>query len=308
MPPHLSEQIIYSFSFKKGITLLENPSWPLCNLFIILYLTGPYESPEELLDDLPASIEAADINYKFPARIIRKMSHFLFPAAMLLRGDEPEETADKDKIQLLKDEIRTLKTVSGENADVFDALTAFCKQEVVSVELEEINSCLCAPCRCSICCTGPTSSANQTFFEIPLKASELSLFKLKAIDSPSSRSVTSQTELPLIEDNAPFYDSDEPVVIHWENGWSLILPRETSCPHLSESGCKIYEKRPYVCRKPQIFPFVIEEEKKRGGAMKVIRNALLAVWDCPYVKHAEDLIVSYASKNELEIFFKQNKA
>ena len=103
---------------------------------------------------------------------------------------------------------------------------------------------------------------------------------------------------------------------HWENGWSLILPESSVCLHLARDTkkCMVYIKRPEVCRKPQIFAYVLEKTsdtaKRSDGVLIPVymaRNKVLAVWDCPYVRKFQDEIGSYAEMSGLEPVFKKSK-
>ena len=90
--------------------------------------------------------------------------------------------------------------VVGENADRVDDMTAIsclCLLQVLTDELEEINSLLCAPCGCDLCCTGPTSSMEQEFFEIPITDSEVELFTVERHESKDSKRRTSQEDPAL---------------------------------------------------------------------------------------------------------------
>ena len=92
-------------------------------------------------------------------------------------------------------------------------------------------------------------------------------------------------------------------------GWSLILPRESSCPNLATSGrCRVYPDRPQVCRRPQIFPYMVEPMELHGQSILRLRQTLLAVVDCPYVRLLQDEIAAYAAACELEMIFRHNKA
>lgn len=287
--------------------MLERPAWPLCNLFMMLYLTCSCHRPEELMEELKEEIEVADKKYCEPSEILWKFSDIISPVVRFIRGDEPESEEEYEIRQSLSLRTSSLRTLSGDRPEPFDALLAICRQDILARELEEINSLLCGPCGCSICCTGPADGARQKFFEIPLGPGETQLFSLKKWDSEISRGMGSSDDPPLTVDNLPFYDSSAPILINWQNGWSLVMPQGTSCPNLCERGCTVYERRPEVCRKPQIFPYVLEEDEENSGII-VVRNALLAVWDCPYVRFLKDEIASYAAMNELETFFKENKA
>ena len=55
----------------------------------------------------------------------------------------------------------------------FEAVDGWIGQAVLRRELEEINSLLCGPCRCNLCCVGPEADMRQSFFEIPLSPAEI---------------------------------------------------------------------------------------------------------------------------------------
>jgi Fe-S-cluster containining protein len=297
----LDHNITGHSSFIKGAGMLERPVWPLANLFLMLYLTGPYDTPEALAADLPETIDAGGCEYENPARILSFVSELLFPVASMLRDREYGD----DYAKVVQERLGRILNPDGTPPDFFDGLSALCQHDIISRELEEINSLLCGPCGCDICCVGPVDNAVHDFFEIPLNDDETALFDIAVIDSDASRSALSADEPPLVlQHGAPFYRSETPLLIHWKDGWSLVMTRMSSCPHLCDEGCMIYPKRPSVCRKPQIFSFVLEEE----NGTYIIRNALLAVWDCPYVRHLKDVIARYATLNDLELFFRENKA
>jgi len=177
-------------------------------------------------------------------------------------------------------------------------------------ELESINSLLCGPQGCTLCCTGPADEEKQLFFEIPLQAEEAALFPLKRVDSVDSRKASPYDEAVFHPGDRPFY-AGEPAIFHWRHGWSLILPRTARCPHLDEKGaCGVYSRRPEVCRRPQIFPYLLErmpDMDKSGEKSYLLRNKLLAVWDCPYVKRLQEEIAAYAELCGLEPVFRENK-
>jgi Fe-S-cluster containining protein len=302
----LSGSVTGSSSFLRGRAKLERPVWPLCNLFLMLCLASPYERPDALLTELPDEVEAGENLYSDPVAILKRFSDILFPFARFLRGDGPGNPEEEKAAALLVSRSSSLADLSGERPDPFDAMFALCRQDILARELEEINSLLCGPCGCDICCTGPGVEASHDFFEIPLAEPELSLFELEKVDSSASRNCLAGDDRPLVVGDRPFYASGHPLLIHWRRGWSLVMPRATACPNLGETGCSVYMERPEVCRKPQIFPYVIEEDAASPGTY-VIRNAILAVWDCPYVRFLRDEIASYAAMNGLETFFRENK-
>ena len=71
----------------------------------------------------------------------------------------------------------------------------------------------------------------------------------------------------------------------------------------------IYEKRPIVCRRPQVFPYILEpiEPNERGEPVYRIRNSVLAITDCPYVRELQQEIARYVAACELELVLSQNK-
>ena len=113
---------------------------------------------------------------------------------------------------------------------------------------------------------------------------------------------------PLQIDGQDFYHRCDMVLIHWRRGWSLILPQESRCPNLEDSGrCLVYPDRPDVCRRPQIFPYVLEPVEHRGQPAFRLRQSLLGVIDCPYVQQLQDEIAAFAAACELEMVFRHNK-
>jgi Fe-S-cluster containining protein len=86
----------------------------------------------------------------------------------------------------------------------------------------------------------------------------------------------------------------------------MILPRNTSCPALEDNGrCRVYADRPRVCRKPQLFCYIVEPAEE--PLQYRLRSSLLAVSDCPYVRELKDEIAAYAAANELELVIRGNK-
>jgi Fe-S-cluster containining protein len=205
------------------------------------------------------------------------------------------------------------------------SLECWISQQILSWELEEINSTLCGPCGCVLCCTGPNSEFDalsgfkgkmkQEYFEIPLADNEADLFVVPRVDTEESRAHTAQSSSPLQVNHVAFYEQGM-ALYHWQNGWSLILPTGAACPQLAKDTkrCVVYAKRPAVCRKPQIFPYLLEKTNdmaKRNDGMNIpvymARNKVLAVWDCPYVRELQDEIGVYAEMSGLEPIFKRSK-
>ena len=131
---------------------------------------------------------------------------------------------------------------AGQPVDPMTAATALLQQQVLTAELERINSLLCGPCGCTLCCTGPEADMTQEFFEIPLAPQELDLFPVPRHDSDASRGRRATDEEELIVEGVPFYRLAGPRLVHWRNGWSMILPRQAGCPGLDPASgyCRVY--------------------------------------------------------------------
>lgn len=146
----------------------------------------------------------------------------------------------------------------------------------------------------------------QDFFEIPLQEGEIASFPLPRVDTDFSRVATA------LDNPSPACAATEATIYHWQSGWSLILPRHSACPHLEQAtlACRIYPERPEVCRRPQIFAYILERDQRQDLVdlpAYVLRGKVLAIWDCPYVQHFKAEIAAYAELCGLEPVFKENK-
>lgn len=281
--------------FTEGINLLQQPIMPLVSMLQFLYMTGPFATIAEVIKELPEPIETDRTTYDHPQSLL---SGYLD----LLAGFE----------QLKEGTFQAPNVVDEENnpVDPFTAGVVIIQQQLVTAELERINSALCGPCGCTLCCVGPEKSMVQEFFEIPLDAGELDLFAVDRCDNEASRSSLPLDEKELLWEAQPFYRVKNPTVFHWKKGWSLILPKSSLCPNLNDNGqCRVYDDRPKVCRRPQVFPYMVEPlEVAEGEAQSMrIRQSLLAVTDCPYVRELKNEIADYAAASELHLLLKQNK-
>lgn len=277
--------------FQKGIALLAEPVLPLVSMVQFLYLTGPFTRVEEVIDEMPEPIETGYALYENPRELLRNHLEHL----RLLEGLKSGEEIGLHVVN-----------ESGEPVDDMTALASLVSQRIMEDELETINSVLCGPCGCTLCCTGPSRTMNQEFFEIPLQGEEKDLFPVVRHDSADSRSCLALDDEVLQVDGAPFYQLPDPGLFRWKNGWSLILPRESSCPGLEENGrCRVYLTRPQVCRRPQIFSYILENTDQTDQYR--LRGSLLAVTDCPYVQVLQEEIAAYAAACELELVLKGNK-
>lgn len=279
-----------------GLELLQQPVLPLVSMVQFFLLTGDFTTVAEVIDEMPSPIETGYTTYKQPQELLRRH----LPALQLFESIQADSELEFE-----------VQTVDGELVDTMTAISAVVLQQVLTEELEGINSLLCAPCGCRLCCIGPETSMEQDFFEIPLQDSETDLFAVNRFDTTQSRTHTSMDEISLQVDNAPFYTQKNPAVFHWQNGWSLILPRATSCPNLEkvDGRCLVYGERPEVCRRPQIFPYIVEKMETKGTKpVYRLRQSLLAIMDCPYVSILQEEIAAYGAACELDVIFKQNKA
>lgn len=261
----------------------------------MLYLASPYETWEGLLKALPEGLETDEVIYETPAR---RLTAIKWPAPWYDTLKHGQNTQGLHQVVLNE---------RNEPLNVFSAVLCLMKQHVMQTELETINSLFCSSMDCSLCCEGPKAAAVQEFFEIPLQPEELSLFKLKAIETPFRGDFDPYSADTFQIDGKPFYLLP-PAVYHWRHGYSLILTKGALCPHLSANKrCNIYEKRPDVCKRPQIFAYVIEQQPDRSDIL-MERNTLLAITDCPYVRLLEKELERYAVLNEVTLLLKPNKA
>ncbi len=282
--------------FDQGLCLLRQPVAPLVSMVQFLYLTGPFATVAEVIGELPEPIETEFAVYERPVALMREYLEFLRPLESLKSGQETGGDVVNEQ---------------GEPVDRITAVSALVVQQVLTAELEKINSRLCGPCNCTLCCTGPAESMRQEFFEIPLTPREIDLFAVDRYDHADSRACRALDEKELHCDGQPFYRRRSPGLFHWQNGWSLILPKGSQCPNLeTDSGCcRVYAQRPGVCRRPQIFPYMLErlDEPRAGKPVYRLRQTLLAVVDCPYVRELQDDIARYAAAGELHLAWKENK-
>ena len=302
-----------NIKFAEGINRLKQPILPLVKMVEFLYLTGPCKTMVEVLDRLKKPLALGGLHYENPQQVLQPHESLLWEFEVL-KGEKSLATS-----------IPFIVSEKQEPLARRQSLGCWIRQQILDRELEEINSMLCGPCGCVLCCTGPDSkfdslsgfkgNMKQEYFEIPLADSEVDLFVLPRVDSGESRVHTTKSSPVLQVNNIAFY-KHEKALYHWQNGWSLILPKGTTCPQLSEetNKCMIYATRPEVCRKPQIFPYVLEKTddmaKRDDGAripVYMARNKMLAVWDCPYVRELQDEIGAYAEMSGLEPVFKKSK-
>lgn len=280
--------------YAAGVRLLRQPVLPLVSMLQFLYLTGPFATVAEVIAELPAPIETDRAVYEQPRALL---------------SDYLEVLAGLEQVRQGSAQASTVVDEAGQPVDPLAAATALLQQEVLTAELERINSLLCGPCGCTLCCIGPEADMVQEYFEIPLAPQELDLFPLPCHDSDASRSRRSSDEDELSVDGVPFYRLAGPRLVHWHSGWSLILPRRSKCPGLEPASghCRVYASRPQVCRRPQIFPYVVEPLDE-GSKTWRIRQSLLAITDCPYVRDLRDEIADYAAASGLNLVLARNKA
>lgn len=277
--------------FEQGLKLLQQPALPLVTMVQFLFLTGDFSTVAEVIEEMPQPIETGYTRYDEPRQLLRgHLPHLLVLEALKAGDTSGPRVVDE----------------AGNQLDPMSAVTAMISQQVMEQELEAVNSALCAPCNCTLCCVGPETCMEQHFFEIPLQDGEQDSFSLPRHDTAQSRQARAMDAEPLQLENIPFYACSQPALVHWQTGWSMILPRGTSCPALGKDNrCRIYDNRPRVCRKPQIFSYVLEPTEDIDVFCQ--RNTLLAVTDCPYVQQLSNEVAAYAAACELQFVVQGNK-
>ena len=278
-----------------GLTLLRQPVLPLVAIVQFLYLTGDFGSVAEVTSQLTDEIETGFARYPNPVADLAPYADLLQPLEAFKAGIPPtQRVTDCD----------------GRPVDPMTAVTSLVAQRVLTRELERINSLLCAPCGCTLCCIGPDVTMAHHYFEIPLRSEEIGLFPVERIESAATKARRPDDEPPLSTDGREFFDRADPVLIRWQSGWSLILPRQSHCPNLEKmtGHCRNYGIRPQICRRPQIFPYVVEPISAGDQPVFRLRRTLLAVMDCPYVRRLKEAIAAFAAACELEMVFRYNKA
>ena len=169
-------------ALQEGMALLAQPVLPLVSMVQFLYLTGDFATVDEVIDQMPPDIETGYATYTDPVSALRPYIDLLQPLVDLKAGKAPEQ-------QVVDVEDNTL--------DAMSATAALIAQNILTRELEPINSRLCAPCHCTLCCVGPEPGMQQAYFEIPLHANEAVLFPLDRIDTSDSRAAQIDDEPPL---------------------------------------------------------------------------------------------------------------
>jgi Fe-S-cluster containining protein len=283
--------------YEEGKRLLRQPVMPLVAMVQFLFMTGPFAAVGEVIDEMPEPIETDRTTYTNPRALLKKYGDILVQYEQLKKGSFPSvEVVDEQ----------------GNTVDAFGAACSLIQQQILTRELERINSVLCGPCGCALCCVGPDSSMTQEFFEIPLADNELDLFAVTRYESEESLCRDACDDDELFWSGQPFYKIAAPGLFHWRNGWSLILPKDSRCPNLDAGtgACRVYSDRPQVCRRPQIFPYMLEPlaSDQENGLSYRLRQALLAIVDCPYVRDLQNDIAEYAAASDLHLVLKKNKA
>ena len=272
--------------WKRALRVMKRPLWPLFRLIHLLYLAGGYRELDELLSELPETVDTGDIIYEMPARLVHEHLD------LLKRFVNPTRPG--------------LPRVMGPNGllDPVEAGMYLAQQALVTRELEVINGLLCRPIGCHLCCIGPEEEDKNLFFEIPLEERECDLFEVPRYCNQDSMSRTPYDDSPLLVGKRPFYQLG-PAIYRWKTGFSLILPRNASCPNLLQGvGCSIYKLRPDTCKRPQIFAYVIQKD---GAGVLHLEGKLLGITDCPYVLELKKEIHLYASLNGLDLVLSPNR-
>ena len=287
----------------EALWMLQHPVVPIFRMVQFLYLTGPFKVVEEIVAEMVEPIETNTARYENPPLLLQPY----LPIMKQIENLKKEKGDGDQAVPKIVDE-------HNKSVNKFTAMESWVGQQLLNAELEKINSMLCGPCGCVLCCVGPDYDADpdsprkmkQDFFEIPLTDEETDRFDLPKSDNAETRSCTANSEPSMMLEGRPFFHHD-PAIYHWQNGWTMILPRKSICPQLAPKSrlCSIYGERPEVCRRPQIFPYLIE--KTFNHSAYVVQNKMLAVWDCPYVKNYKQEIAAYAEVCGLAPVFMENK-
>lgn len=298
----------------SGLELLRRPLVPLTYLVSRIFLTTGLESVEATIAKLKDNINLEGVSYDQPSAILAPYLDLLKPYELFKKG-------------VLTSPSIVVVNGDKEPVDPVAALILQVKQNMVSRELEQINSALCGQYNCTICCRGPVEGEENGFFELPIEDDEIALIDLPRVDTESTRNTNAYADPPLAVNAQAFYFGP-PALYRWREKWGMILTRNSVCPNLEPSTgrCLKYENRPSVCRLPQIFPIVLEKvfdpdfvkaiaerlDYPMGGLSDinnyyVAREKILAVWDCPYVREYKHEIIRFAETSSLEPVFRSNK-
>ena len=282
---------------KAGLRLLRHPVRPLLSIVEFILHTGGFAGVQEVLALLPENIETETAHYNNARQYLQP---YIKELERFHSGNSDEDAARP-----------VVFDADGDPMDHLAAQSALLTQKILEKELEQINSLLCGAHTCTLCCTGPDATMQQEYFDIPLREGEEVLFaELDWIPIGQENAARQQLET-VVAARHDLGGCGAALAKH-RQGTSLILPKLSQCPALDGKGrCSIYDNRPQVCRKPQIFPYLLEKEQGHradGRPVFRLRNTLLAVMDCPYVQQLQHDIALYAAASELELVFRRNKA
>lgn len=289
----------------EGLRHLRRPLLPLARMVHFFLATGAADNVAGVLAQLPARIDTEFACYDDPARLLRPFLPLL--DELLLEAPPASSVVAEDNTPL--------EPVAARLALIWQAL--------LERELETINSLLCAPCDCTLCCTGPARDMEQDYFFIPLAEDELPLFPLSRISLQEQQAegrepgaAPEKNDFSRPDPNVLAFllsaqgGEATPCIVRRQQEWLLALPRGHACPQLSDGRCRCYAERPRVCRRPQLFPYLLEPLPTAGrdaGPAYRLRHALRAVSDCPYVAALRQDIADYAAACELTLYFGPNK-
>ena len=133
-------------AFEPGLAGLKKPVLPLVHMVQFLYLRSPVGTIEEVLGLLTKPVELENVLYENPPDLLRPYGSFL-QEFEILKGRRKPASA-----------LPFIVNEKDEPVAKRQALELWIRQQILSRELETINSLLCGPCGCVLCCTGPNSS------------------------------------------------------------------------------------------------------------------------------------------------------
>ena len=137
-------------NIRDGKYRLLHPVLPLVDMVQFLYLTGPLGTIDGVLKEMKEVIEIKGSVYENPCRS-------LAPYVEILQDLEVVKSKRK-----LSYSFPFIVNEKEEPQAKLQSLELWIKQRVLTKELEEINSILCKPCGCVLCCTGPDSGFDET--------------------------------------------------------------------------------------------------------------------------------------------------
>ena len=170
-------------ALKAGLALLRQPVLPLVGIVQFLYLTGDFASVEEVIGQMPEEIETGYALYGDAATLLAPYADLLQPP-----GCSQGRAYHRTIGWLIP---------RGNPVDPMTATGALVAQHILVRELERINSLLCAPCGCTLCCVGPDADMARPISRSRCNREKPHFFPLERIDTSASQAHRVDDEPPL---------------------------------------------------------------------------------------------------------------